>query len=89
MKAKRIYKKDITIKMIEYYNNVERNTIREIRIFGRKIGYMRYVNTSYKYEVELFNEYLFVENISQRHYVDNYNELRNLLKGYHIDIDMP
>lgn len=89
MKARKIYKKDVKIRFIEYYNNVGKQTIREIRIFGRKKGYLRYINQGYKYEVELFNSYIITEDIPQRNFVDSYNELRDFLKGYHIDMDMP
>lgn len=88
MKAKKIYKKDVKIVIIKYYDNVKQNTIREIRILGRKVGYINRVNTPRKYEVELYNDYLFVENIGQKHFVDNYDQVRNLLKGYHLQMDI-
>lgn len=84
---KKICKKDVTFKRVKYTNNVRTETIIEVRVFGKRVGYLNLISRCMGYQLIIDKDYAF-DKIYYPNEVGTYNDVRDILKGLQIDLQM-
>ena len=84
---KKIYKKDVTFKRVSYTNNVKTESVIEVRVFGRRVGYLTLIAKGMGYMLEIDRDGAF-ENLHYRREVSSYDEVREILRGQKVDVYM-
>lgn len=84
---KKICKKDVTFKRISYTNNVKTESTIEVRVFGKRVGYMKLISRFMGYQLEI-DKYDAFENLYYRPEVSSYEEVREIFRGQQINMQM-
>ena len=84
---KKICKKDVTFKRVKYTTNSREYTTIEVRVFGKRVGYMHLISRFMGYQLEI-DQYAAFENLYYRPEVSSYDEVREMLRGQQIDLLM-
>lgn len=84
---KKICKKDVTFKRVTYTNNVRTETTIEVRVFGKRVGYLNLISRYMGYQL-MIDKYPAFENLYYRPEVSSYDEVREMLRGQQIDLQM-
>lgn len=84
---KKICKKDVTFKRVSYSTNSRDYTTIEVSVFGKRVGYMHLISRFMGYQLEI-DKYDAFENLYYRPEVGTYGEVREILRGQLIDLQM-
>lgn len=84
---KKIYKKDVAFKRVSYTNNVRTESLIEVRVFGRRVGYLTLIAKGMGYMLEIDRDGAF-ENLHYRPEVSSFDEVREILRGQKVDVYM-
>lgn len=83
----KIYKKDVTFKRVYYTNNVRTESVIEVRVFGKRVGYLTLIAKGMGYMLEIDRDGAF-ENLHYRPEVSSFDEVREILRGQKVDVYM-